>query len=181
MMTRYDCGNDPNCSDPNCCSTKTPRNSGWKSLFFIVVILAAVAVASYSMLTRGIDSSCATPCANISSIEAWKAKLSGYDFAFVVMLSSNQSLPDELSKSVVSASMKIESKNLRTRTLILHAGNPGFEDAAGLLKIESFPAVVALGKSNSAMAPQGAWSEADLMRAYRQASAASCCPSPPPK
>ncbi|MBU1319531.1 MAG: hypothetical protein KKG33_01820 [candidate division Zixibacteria bacterium] len=180
-MTQINCGDDANCNGPNCCTPRTSRNSPWKTIAFVVVILAAVTVAAYSMLTRGTDGGCSTPCGNILSVEAWNEKLSGYDFAFVVLLGSDQSLPEELSESVVSASIKIESKKLRTRTLILHPDNPGFAEATNLFKVAEYPVVIALAKSNSVVVTRGTYSETELMRAYEQASAVSCCPSSGPK
>jgi len=176
-MTQINCGNDANCNDPGCCSTQTSRSSAWKAIVFVIVIIAAVTVAAYSMLTRGTESGCSTPCGNILSVEAWNEKLSGYDFAFVVLLDSGQSLPEELSESVVSASIRIELKNLRTRTLILHPDNSGFAEATKLFNAAEFPAVIALGKANGIVVPHGTYSETELMRAYEQASAVSCCPS----
>ncbi len=194
-----------NCCDssqgPQCCASgesgsacgPTGRAPRWKAVVFIVVMLAAVAVAAHALMTGpsasvGADGKPAGPAGEPTSLAPESAEpgattggeeagldktdeaLAGDESAFVIVRGPDGPLPEEVSAAVAGAQAKIEDKGVEVALLTLSPGDSGYREAVSRFGIDSFPAVVVMMKGCSNVVVMGSITETGLLSAYVEAS-----------
>jgi len=194
MSNRDRNGQPPCCDDSDCCSALAPGSdaggTGWKTAIFTVVILLAVAVAAYSLFWRGDEggnasgcvpgsAACAAACGGLPAIAGLEQELAGNDFALLVFPGPGDQLPRAVETTVSIANIAINARGARARRLTLHPDDPVYANAAEQFKVATFPAVLALGKTNSVVLTGSSIHEDTILRIYDQNSIvlpADCAP-----
>ena len=92
------------------------------------------------------------------------------DFVFVVLRGDGEEQAEALRGPVDAALAKIASGGASPTSLTLGADADGHSELTGSFAIESFPSVVAIGRSHRAAAVSGEITEAKLLRAFEVAS-----------
>ena len=183
--------NESCCEGTDCCSVSSYEKKGirkrWKTVIFTIVVLLAIGVTAYSIFLHDEDNNgygsstagCAAPCGIVTTITGLDEKIAGLDFAMVMMLDSEEEIPEGLTESIEAAATRIKSMNKAAGILILRPDDIEFSETVRKFNIDKFPAVLTLGRNCSAVLSQGKITEEALMSEYQKTSSveSSCCPS----
>lgn len=165
------------CADTSCCGDAASPRSVWRTLVFLVVVIAAVGVAAHSLLTRGNGpgrSQEATIPQDLAELGGVSAALADHDVVLVVLPAIEEDSSEALRPAVDAATAKIATKSLRAATLTLSREELEFVEAADAFAVEAFPAVVVLRQGCGRAVASGETTEASLLLAYAQACAPAC-------
>ncbi len=92
------------------------------------------------------------------------------DFVFVVLPGDGEDQAEAVHGLVDTALAKIATRDVSATSLTLAADADGHSELMGNFAIESFPSVVAIGRSHRAAAMSGEITEEKLLRAFEVAS-----------
>ena len=184
------CG--PGASGGGCSSLKII-----KSIIFFVVVFVAIGMAGRSIFTNQTKSDqpwaenkdaksmderilCGVNIQNIGSLNDLAVDK---DFVFLVVPGEDKNELVDVSIVVDKVSKKISEKGTRVGVFNLDRGSEDYDRIIKFNKINSFPAVLAMGKGCGSMVIQGEITEEKLMEGYTSASKPSfstpggrCCP-----
>lgn len=157
------------CDDVGCCSPKPLTGSSpqrkLRTLLFVCIVLAAIAVAAYSLFASG-------------GAGEEVISLTGDDFAYLI-LAADEGGPDarvvaEVEKAV--RSIAEQGVNIGIQNLL--PADPAYAETVTGLGVSSFPAVLAVRNGGGTILVEGEIDEARLLKAYLSccAPSASCCP-----
>jgi len=166
------------CPTGGCCSPSPAATGKWKTVVFVLIVLAAVGVAAHSLLTRPSSAppggAAAEAQAALAALEGVSAALAEHDFLFVILPDVDDDAAAQAAGHVAAAVASIQAKGVRVGTLTLSREDIEFVDAAEAFAVDTFPAVVALKKGCGRAVVQGEITEASLLRAYAEACAPAC-------
>ncbi|MCP4583958.1 MAG: hypothetical protein GY839_20295 [candidate division Zixibacteria bacterium] len=178
-------GADCGCNTP---SSGSANGKGWRTFIFTAVILLAVGVTGYSLISKkdsassgcapgtacGIDGICAIPCDTTVLVTVIDKKLAEADFIMAVFLDTDMEILPDIAKNLESVTSKIQAMGKRALTLIIHPGDPGYQEAASKYYINSLPTLLTLGENGATVLTWDNISTGNLMlEFYRN------CPSTP--
>jgi len=164
-----------------------------KTSIFVAIVLAAVVVASISVINKtkagstvqtGDVGDATTPCEEpcdrmLSSFKSLDKLASDKDFVFILLPGGNPEGNVRVANLVEKASKTISKKGPRTGTFTMKAESPDYEKVVSSFEIKSLPAVLAMGKGCGANIVAGEITEETLLAGYLLASkpvSGGCCP-----
>jgi hypothetical protein len=175
-------------STPNCCALPSDKNqSSWKwikTTLFIVIMLAAVAVAAYSILD---DKNAAQTDATAEPFVPKPNEVFAYDllaendFAYVTLTGAGAAENENIrvTNLVDSVARIIRNKGNKVITASLLPGDEIFSKAVDLFKATRLPAVMAVNQGGGLALIDSSITENSLLTAYLTncKSSAACCPA----
>jgi len=182
------CG--PSCCSSDCCGPQAGsggRPGGWcgvfrlRSIIFIVVIAAAIAVAAWSLVKanrKAADVPAETDRAVAVATSPGLADLApGKDFAFVLLEGADARETAAATRVIQQVLGTLSGKGVQAAALTLRPNDPRFKKLVSALAVDGFPAVVLLGKTGTPSVVKGEITEDALLRDYvRVTCAVGCAP-----
>ena len=181
-------------SPVDCCSapgdSKSSRKSWGKTVIFVTVILAALAVGGYSLLRKS-DAGILDPGQQASSCGSGGgascgmalrppqsiARLADGKEAVFILLSGNSEKRDKPAIGQVETIVNsLASRGKRVAAFPLGKYWEGYDELVKQYSVNTFPCVLVFGRSNNAVKVSGDITTETLLKAYMQAStpAKSC-------
>lgn len=184
-------GQLPCCDGPDCCSSTPPNRGGgggaWRTAIFTIVIVLAAAVAAYSLFWRESavtgcvpgSSDCTAACGGIQTIAGLEENLAGLDFALVVLTRPSDELSSAITVGGWAAIDSITAGGAKANMLIVPPDHTAFATASAKFNIDTYPAVIALGKTGSAALSREEISYKTILATYQKLSPVqpACAPA----
>jgi hypothetical protein len=188
-------GQDKPCScGSDCCSPGTQpgeRASGWprlRSLIFIAVIAAAIAVAAWSLVKAnrgGAPALTQMPleemvgreganAASLGSVPTLAEIAPGKDFAFVLLAGADPQQTVTAGQVLEQVSRTLGQRGVQAAAVTVRQSDAGFQGMVSAFAVDKFPAVVLLGKSGPNVVA-GEITEDGILRDYVRVTCASGC------
>ena len=182
------CG--PSCCSSDCCGPQAGTGGhpgGWRGVFrlrsiiFIVVIGAAIAVAAWSLIKanrKAAEVPIQTDRAVAVATSPGLADLAPEkDFAFVLLEGVDGRETAAATLVIQQVSGTLSGKGVQAGALTLKPNDPRFKKLVSALAVDGFPAVVLLGKTCAPSVVKGEITEDALLRDYvRVTCAVGCAP-----
>jgi hypothetical protein len=165
---------------------------GFRSLIFIAVIAAAIAVATWSLIkaNRGeadiqagqqYEKVLDLEGASVADIEAsynLDSMAPGMDFAFVLLAGADPREVEAATRAVGQASETLAQNGVQAAAITIEPSDTDYERVTDAFDVSEFPAVVLLGKGCGPSVVTGNITEDGLLKGYvRAACATGCGPS----
>ncbi|MFH1220274.1 MAG: hypothetical protein V1694_07445 [Candidatus Eisenbacteria bacterium] len=180
----------PSSCGPDCCGPQADSGGspcGWRGVFrfrsiiFIVVIAAAIAVAAWSLIRanrKAAEVPIETDRAVAVATSPGLADLAPEkDFAFVLLAGADAQETGAATRVIQQVSGTLSGKGVQAGALILKPNDPRFKKLVSALAVDGFPAVVLLGKTCAPSVVKGEITEDALLRDYvRVTCAVGCAP-----
>jgi len=181
--------------DSGCCAPGGEQGSGRRrmlrvrTLIFIAVVGAAIAVAVWSLLRAG-GGSASVPTQELqglalsqteemapatSALPSLAEVAPGKDFAFVLLSGEDAKATAVAAKAVEQASRTLSERGTQVAALTVARSDPLFQKLAGPRASDKLPAVVLLGRSSGAVITAGEITVDELLRGYMRSAWASGC------
>jgi hypothetical protein len=190
-------GDECDCKPGECCPTdpSAPGRSykGAKTVIFVVIMLAAVAVGAYSLIgdRSEADNSSITivtdPALDLliaGRIAFANGLLGDDDFAYLTLKGAGAALDQNkrVELLVEDAAELIRKKGTAVRTSSAVPGDEAFSRAVDLFGVTGLPAVLAMSKKGGSVLLESDFTENNLLKAYLMAcDPATCAPGCDPK
>ena len=184
--------------DKDCCSNNSSKNceclnenkgpSKIKIFVFGIVILAALAVGTYSIANRlnvltGEQYICGIA---LNSIESLNNLASDKDVAFLYLAGNTDNNNNTIPQLVESFVEKLSADKKQVAAFTFEQGTKDYDNLIDQCQVKSFPCVVVLSRNCMPINISGEFSDSILMEAYVTASTStpsclpgkgsSCCP-----
>ncbi len=182
-------GSDCDCNSDDCCpsgssgSGKSHRTI--KTMVFIVVMLAAVAVGAYSLFdhqteTGGADLVIGIPIFDALTLQQqdYTGKiLDGDQFGFLTLKGAGAALDKnaEVESLTESAAALIRKKGVTVTTTSVAPGDSLFANAVDLFGVSNLPAVLAMNKEGGFVLIAGNITENNLLKTFLSGCSAADC------
>ena len=178
-----------------CCGSGGPRDSGKRGMFsvktviFIAVVCAAIAVAAWSLIKAGRGSAAVTAQglqAGALSREEANATTSGpllglaevapgKDFAFVLLSGGDPNQTAITAQIIEQASQLLREKGVQVAGLTVTRDDPLFQKLAGATAADKLPAVILIGRNCGPSVMTGEITVDTLLRGYVRVACSSGC------
>ncbi|MHC4159605.1 MAG: hypothetical protein ACYSSO_11070 [Planctomycetota bacterium] len=183
--------------DADCCSSGSGSGKSWKTAVFVIVILAAGAVAAHSLLT-GNSKTASVPLAVTSSFDTISeqpsktaavscgvtldsieslgriADAQGANVVFIFLAGENEELALSASAQVEAVINKLSAQGKRVSAFTLEKGAEGYDQLIKQFSVE-LPCVIVAGKGSQAVPVSVEINEARLLGAFVTANTPSSC------
>ncbi|MFH1312683.1 MAG: hypothetical protein ABIJ00_05600 [Candidatus Eisenbacteria bacterium] len=160
-----------------------------RSIIFIVVIAAAIAVAAWSLVkaNRSEADIRADGQSEETSIleDARRLDLGApygladlapdKDFAFVLLAGADAQEMTTAAQAIKQTTGTLAGRGIEAAALTIETDDPRYEDMADVFEVAAFPAVVLLGGGCGARVVSGDITEDELLKGYVQAACATGC------
>lgn len=182
-----DCSDDPSCCPPeascggapaDCCGPGSDAGGGSRGssrlriVAFAIIIIAAVAVAAWSLLRdrpADIAGGAVTSAYGLAEIAP------GMDFAFVLLSGGDAVGSKDAAVAVEGAAEALVGQGVQMGFCTVEAGSPAHSQLVDSLGIDVFPAVVLMGASCGQSVVTGEITEDELLRTYLLATCGASC------
>ena len=183
------------CPSSSCDAPQEPpgRRPRWKTPVFVVVMVLAVAMAAYSVLTP--DTGAAVPTIEnvpggaltalvdreLTSLYNLDGIFPEHDFAFVILPGKDEASTTQVARLIANATSLIEAEDVHVGVFTLSPDSPDFANVVDRLGILGLPAVLAWNYDGTIYPVAGEITETGLLQAYLGCcgSSSSCCPVSP--
>jgi hypothetical protein len=160
-----------------------------RSLIFVAVIAAAIAVAAWSLIRANrseadiqvegqYEEVLDLEGASIADVDA-SYDLDGVapdkDFAFVLLAGADPREVATATRAMEQASETLAQSGVQAAAITIEASDPDYEQVADAFGVDAFPAVILLGKGCDPGVVTGDITEDGLLRGYVQAACAPGC------
>jgi hypothetical protein len=179
---------------PGCCSpgaqpgNKSTGRSHLKSIIFLAVIGAAVAVAAWSLVKANRGGTVArtqaphqealyrggVTAANLGSVPTLAELAPGKDFGFVLLAGDDPQQAATAAHVLEQVSKTLAQRGVQAATVTVKQNDAGFQRMARAFAVDKLPAVVLLGKGGPSIVA-GDITEDGILRDYVRATCASAC------
>ena len=187
-----ECATTP-CASQGCCAPAVSSTSRWKTLLFLLVMGAAVAVLGHGLVKRSGETTDAgrppfftgAPAKDpantapavcgltLDSLASLNSMAADKEAVFILLPGEDRESVEAASRKVEAAVIKIRSKGKRVAAFTLEKIATDHARLDEQLSITSFPCVVALGRGCGSSVVTGEMTEAKLLQAFVAASAPS--------
>jgi hypothetical protein len=196
------------CDQKGCCPSPADsikqqppsRKKWWKIAVFAIGMLMVIGAASYSIITRHINTSStpldksgipqiasstgsnATASLGIGDL-AWGQELNAiftnHDLIFVILPGNDSDTTETLVNRISDATAKIEARHTIVGAFTLSASDPEFSITMQRLAITQLPAVLALSTTGNGAIITGDITEGKLLQTYVVVTQTVCAPGSP--
>ena len=186
-----------------CCSSGSDGGKSWKAFVFVVVMLAAGAVAAHSLL-RGngekVSESGQAASFNVAgvlcgvtveSLMSLERLAVDKKTVFILLAGGNEEADRSASAEVEVVVNKLSAKGKSVAAFTLRGNTEGYDQLVKRFSVQSLPCVIVAGRGCGAAAVSGEITEVNLLGAFIKASTpisscgprrgSSCCPPRPKK
>ena len=190
-----ECGT-PSSTGWECCAPATGASKHGKTVVFLLVVVAALAVLAHGLMKSGDEASnqptmtsargqAAARCGPAPvSIPALKKLTAENEVVFVLLPGEDQERVQEVSCQIQLAKMTILQQKRSVDSITLPKDADGYAQLQKQFSVASLPCVIALGKGCGTKAVSGEITEKKLLEAFVIAStpasscsrASGCCP-----
>ena len=185
------CG--PSSSGPSCCGSECcgpqagsgGRPGGWRGVFrfrsiiFIVVTAAAIAVAAWSLIKANRNAADVPNHTDLAQPVVTSPGLADLapdkDFAFVLLAGADAQETGAATQVIQQVSGTLGGKGVQAAALTLKPNDPRFKKLVSTLAVDGFPAVVLLGRTGAPSVVKGEITEDALLRDYVRVTCAVVC------
>jgi len=187
------------CTSPGCCASAADSTSRWKTLVFLLVMGAAVAMLAHALVKKsgkttdvdqqsfsagapGMETSAETaPALSDLTLDAFASRNSIADeieTVFILLPGEDGNRVQATSRQVDAAMIKLRSKGKKVATFTLEKSAADYAQLVEQLSITSFPSVVAIGRGCGSRVVSGEITETKLLQAFVATStpSSSCGP-----
>ena len=160
-----------------------------RSIIFVVVVAAAIAVAVWSLVKANkdaADTGSRVRQENVAARQSARAAdpgltpalrdlAPGKDFAFVLLAGADAAEAAAVARTVQQASTTLGKREIEAAVVTLQRHDGDFKKLVSALNIDKLPAVVLLGSTGAPTVVAGEITEDTLLRNYVQAACGSVC------
>ena len=197
------CGGSPCCPEspgtgrepvasggPCCCGSQGGRGAfGLRSIVFIVVVAAAIAVAVWALVKANRNAADAEARGGVDQLATARVAVAaeskgvptladlapGKDFAFVILGGSNSDEMAAATRVVHQALATLDKRGIKAAAVAVTQRDAEHKALAGAFGVDRLPAVVSLGSGGARTVAAGEITEEILLRDYVQATCGTSC------